>query len=376
MAATDKGLLDVATFKSGSQNARVVFILGIAERSGTNYLQDLLRLHPDCDVDGMELEEDHFVDFSPLLVKFVQSASQGWKAWWGVEQLEKERELVLRCIGEGLISYLRKQVLNRRLLNGIDPNKELKVLVTKSPSTQNVELFFRVFPDAELIILVRDGRAVVESATKTFYRRFDKASKQWADRANAVLQFVSKDANRDRRYLLVKYEDLYSHSDEEIRKILRFLHLDQTQYNFTAAANLPIRGSSVLRREVAQAGESPARGVAPGIHWKPVAKSADFNPLARWSHWKRSQHERFNWIAGSPLQALGYETKVYTTNRWFWTGWNSFLDVLPLESVSWMYKRVGREFKGSPNKLHALRTLTSKAWRRLRPLIGMSNSSA
>src|SRR5215468_5607685 len=97
---------------------RPVFILGIAERSGTTYLQDLLRLHPDCDVDGLELEEDHFVAYADLLVRYVRLASKHWKPWWGPEQLQKERELVFQCIGDGLVSYLQLQVRNRRLLSG------------------------------------------------------------------------------------------------------------------------------------------------------------------------------------------------------------------------------------------------------------------
>jgi protein-tyrosine sulfotransferase len=363
LVATDKVMGDPCVSPAGLQNARLVFILGIAERSGTTYLQDLLRLHPDCDVDGMELEEDHFVDFSDLLIKFVRSASRGWKAWWGEEQLQPERELVFRCLGEGLISYLKMQVVNRRVLNGMHPlGKELKLLVTKSPSTNNLELFFRLFPEAELIILIRDGRSVVESAVRTFFRRFDKASRQWADRADSVLRFVGNDANRDRRYLLVKYEDLYGNSDQEIGRILSFLRLDVTSYSFERARNLPVRGSSTLRREGAPPTTSAARGVAPGIHWQPVPKSADFNPLARWSHWKRAQHERFNWIAGDYLTALGYEKKVYLTNRWFWITWNYLLDWLPIESSVGLCQKIGRELKANPSKLGALQKLASKAW--------------
>ena len=361
--APDTMICDPTGVKSGVQNARPVFILGIAERSGTNFLQDLLRLHPDCDVDGLELEEDHFVDFSDLLLRFVQSASRSWKMWWGPEQLERERDLVLRCLGDGLISYLKMQVVNRRSLNRMYPvDKELKVLVTKSPSVNNVEMFFRLFPDADLIILIRDGRAVVESAVRTFFRRFNKASRQWVDRAEEVLRFVGNDSNRERRFLLVKYEDLYGHCDHEIRRILSFLRLDETRYNFEAATNLPVRGSSSLRREGAAPTSSTVRGVAPGIHWKPVPKTADFNPLARWSQWNRAQHERFNWITGDGLTALGYEKKVYPTHHWFWAAWNVLLDTLPIEAAVWLFRRVSRELKTRPDKFRALQDLASKAW--------------
>jgi hypothetical protein len=253
--------------------------------------------------------------------------------------------------------------VNRRVLHGMHPfDKELKVLVTKSPSTNNLELFFRLFPDAELIILIRDGRSVVESAVRTFFRRFDKASRQWADRADSVLRFVGDDANRDRKYLLVKYEDLYGNSDEETRRILSFLRLDVARYSFEGARNLPVRGSSTLRREGAAPTTSAARGVAPGIHWQPVPKSADFNPLARFSHWKRAQHERFNWIAGDYLTALGYEKKTYPSNRWFWVAWNYLHDWLPIEGIAAVRGKIGRELKSSPNKLGALHKIASKAW--------------
>jgi hypothetical protein len=245
-------------------------------------------------------------------------------------------------------------------------DKELKVLVTKSPSVNNVEMFFRLFPDADLIILIRDGRAVVESAVRTFFRRFDKVSRQWADRADAVLRFVGNDSNRERRFLLVKYEDLYGRSDHEIRRILSFLRLDETRYNFDVARNLPVRGSSSLRQEGAAPTSSTARGVAPGIHWQPVPRSADFNPLARWSHWSRAQHERFNWIAGDRMAALSYEKNVYPKYRWFWAAWNFLLDTLPIERTVWLARRVSRELKTNPDKSKALQKLASKAWTVLR----------
>src|SRR5579864_1634902 len=118
---TLNSVLEQHAVNAGPLSARPVFILGIATRSGTTYLQDLLRLHPDCDVDGLELDEDHFVTYADLLIKYVNLASKNWKAWWGPEQLQKERDLVCQCMGDGLISYLRLQVRNRRILTGKAP---------------------------------------------------------------------------------------------------------------------------------------------------------------------------------------------------------------------------------------------------------------
>ena len=282
--------------KADPLDSRLVFILGIAERSGTTYLQDLLRLHPDCDVDGLELEEDHFVTYANVLVKFVDLASKHWKERWGPEQLQKERDSVCRCLGDGLISYLKLQVRNRRVLTDKAPvDKPLPVLVTKTPDVTNLHLFFKFFPAADLIILVRDGRAVVESGVRTFYRSFADETRRWGKGAAAIRRFAESDSNCGRSYLIVRYEDLYSNTEEETRRIMSLLRLDPALYNFGAAMNLMVRGSSSLRHEGAEWQEF---SVAPGIHWDPVPKTADFRPLERWSNWNRAQHERFNWIAG------------------------------------------------------------------------------
>jgi len=351
----------------GPGQTRPVFILGIAERSGTSYLQDLLRVHPDCDVDGLELEEDHFVTCANLLVKYVYLASRNWKQWWGPQQLRKERELLCQCLGDGLISYLRLQVRNRRILTGKVPaDKPLKVLVTKTPDVTNLHLFFRVFPDADLLILVRDGRAVVESAVRTFYRSFAEEARQWAERAAAIRRFADDDSNRGRRYLIVRYEDLYSNTEAELRTIMAFLRLDPALYDFAAAVNLPVRGSSSLRREGADWQQS---FIAPGIHWHAVPKTADFRPLERWSGWSRAKHERFNWIAGKHLASFGYDKQSYRRGRWLWNLWNIGLDMLPIEKTKQLVQKVWREMKFTASKPVAIGFL----WSKLRRVVSLSS---
>jgi len=344
---------------------RPVFILGITTRSGTTYLQDLLRLHPDCDVDGLELDEDHFVTYADLLMRYANLASKHWKAWWGLEQLQKERDLLCQCMGDGLVSYLHLQVRNRRVLTGKAPaDKPLKVLVTKTPDVTNLDLFFKIFPNADLLILVRDGRAVVESAVRTFYRSFAEEARQWATRSAAIRRFTESESNRGRRYLVVRYEDLYTKTNEELHRIMSFLRLDPALYDFEAAINLPVRGSSSLRREGAESQES---FVAPGIHWRPVPKNPDFRPLERWSNWSRAKHERFNWIAGEWLPVFGYEMRSNLGNRRLWAMWNTVLDTLPIEKVMHLWQKARREMEFASNKSHAALRLLSKLWSTIRP---------
>jgi len=158
-----------------------------------------------------------------------------------------------------------------------------------------------------LLILVRDGRAVVESRVKTFDESYVSAMQKWAAAASTVLQFDRKIKNTKHKYLIVKYEDLWNDLDSELRKIFTFLDLDSKIYNFDKAINLPVRGSSVFHGKKQE-----------NIHWEPVKKTVDFDPTKHWKHWNRILHEQFNFIAGKYLEQLGYEQKKYSTNHHFW----------------------------------------------------------
>jgi protein-tyrosine sulfotransferase len=345
---------------------RLIFILGISVRSGTTYLQDLLRLHPDCDVDGVELEEDHFLAYADRLVEYTKLVTRNWKS--GPEQLRRERDLVCQCIGDGLLSYLRLQVGNRRELAGRRNGKPLRALVTKTPSITNLHLFFKMFPNADLLILLRDGRSVTESTMKTFYRSFVEEAGRWAAGCAQIQRFVETESNRGGRFLLVRYEDLYSRTEAELRKVMEFLRLDPAVYDFSAAMNIPVRGSSTLRQNGAEWSQS---ALAPGIHWNPVPKTPDFRPLERWSHWNRAQHERFNWIAGSWLEYFGYEVKAYRGNRWLWTIWNVVLDICPIEKATHLWRKIRREVQFASNasgQAVPIRPLLVKFWCRFKPM--------
>ena len=68
-----------------------IFILGIMQRSGTNYLYNLLLLHPDCR-DPAPVWEDYFVHHADLVSKFIKALSRQW-AIDGKEGKLLERQL-------------------------------------------------------------------------------------------------------------------------------------------------------------------------------------------------------------------------------------------------------------------------------------------
>jgi len=256
-----------------------IFIHGVLPRSGTNFLWDLLLLHPDCVRAQEPVNEDLFLECSDHLVRFVDAVRACWDPTWGTFTADLPDRLY-RNIGEGLVSFLWTDRQRR--------------LVTKSPSVVHLERFFAFFPCARLLILVRDGRSVVQSAVETFGWDFDRACRAWSEAAHTIHRFQQAESARADRWCLVRYEDLVDDPERELRAIFEFLGIDPTRYDFEAARNLPVRGSSAFGRDNGK------------VHWKGVAKDASFAPKERWRSWHTAQFERFDWLAGEQLVAVGY----------------------------------------------------------------------
>src|SRR5688572_28067561 len=88
---------------------RHCFILGIAERSGTNYLSSLLKLHPNCHTVG-PIWEDHFMLYSSHLTHFTKRVYASWKKKWQVEEKIGPPEVLLQHFGTALKDFLNRQL--------------------------------------------------------------------------------------------------------------------------------------------------------------------------------------------------------------------------------------------------------------------------
>jgi Sulfotransferase family len=259
-----------------------IFILGIMPRSGTNFLMELLCLHPRCAPARDPVKEDFFVEESDHLLAYVRDVHLRWDPMWGTFD-DALLQRLYASLGDGLLSFLWVE-RDRRL-------------VAKTPSVRHIDRFFTFFPRARLIILVRDGRSVVHSCVSTLGWDFDRASKGWAAAADEIRRFELSRPSGDDCYLLVRYEDLLDDLSGSLSNILRFLDLDQEEFDFDAAATVPVRGSS-----------SYFGSGRTSVHWDPVPKGPDFDPKERWRSWSPDLHERFEWIAGRQLRYFGYES--------------------------------------------------------------------
>jgi protein-tyrosine sulfotransferase len=262
-----------------SHRSDPIFIHGILPRSGTNFLWDLLLLHPDCSRPIEPVNEDLFLEHSEHLAAFVAAVRAAWDPRWGTFGADLPDRLYAG-IGEGLVSFLHTE-RNRRL-------------VAKSPSVRHLDRFFTFFPSARLLILVRDGRSVAQSAMDTFGWDFDRVCRAWAEAARTIGRFQRAEAARADQWRVVRYEALFDDPEGQLRPIFEFLELDATRYDFEAARALPVRGSSAFGRRKS------------AVHWGAVARDESFAPKERWRSWSADRVERFDWLAGDELAALSY----------------------------------------------------------------------
>ncbi len=273
-----------ALWKGAAVGNTPVLVLGISPRSGTNHLEQLLCLHRDCAAGRQPIREDFFLELADHLLAFGAGVRRRWDPAWGHVDEATMADLY-RELGNGLLRFLTVDVQRR--------------LVAKTPSVVNLTQVFTIFPAATVLLLVRDGRAVVESCVQTFGWDFDLATRRWAAGADTIGDLLRRRPSPDPQVQLVRYEELVSDPVRSISELLAFLDLDPAGYDFEAVARLPVRGSSVHR--------GTGRNE---VHWEPVARDATFDPLRRWEGWNTARHERFAWLAGSQQQALGYDLVV------------------------------------------------------------------
>lgn len=256
-----------------------IFILSPLPRCGTNFLWDLLRLHPYCAAGRSPIWEDYLLKNAQPLLDFADAAQGSWDPVWGpTGHLRRD---LLRHIGAGLIDFMT-----------VD---ERRRVVLKSPSFHNLEHFFDLWPEAYLLLLVRDGRDVVHSGMGTFGWSLDGGARGWANEIGRMEEFLKRDDVPKERVRVVRYEDLV-HDEAELDAILRFLDLPVELFDRTQADKLPIRGSST-HRGASRAGP---------VHWDPVERTADFEPVRRWAAWDPDSVRIFSSIAERELALLGY----------------------------------------------------------------------
>lgn len=253
-----------------------IFIFALLGRSGTNYLANLLDLHPDCTLAAAPLLEDWFLADAQKLSDYAEALEQRYSERSYPNAADFNLR-VARALGAGLLTLLT------------DGRDGLRV-ISKTPSTMGLDRFAQFFPTCRPVILLRDGRSVVASYMASFEADFDNVVHWW--RQGAVRHLAAREAGQDVHE--VRYETLYREPQRVMAELLEYLQLSPEAYPFERCDHLAVVGSS-----------SFGRGTG-AVHWHPVPRTDDFDPTARHADWSSEQHRRFNAIAGEELARLGY----------------------------------------------------------------------
>jgi len=264
---------------------RPVFLIGIHRRSGTNFLADAIRLMPEFAL-PLPIAEDYLLEFAPLLRQYaVQTAETQYRKRFPNAPADYDRCLTSlhRHLGDGLIRFLGQY---------LPPGKRL---LTKTPDPWNLDDFFLFFPEALLIVLVRDGRDCVESSKWAFPgHRYSYWITTWAQNARRILAFFQQlPRERAGQVIYTRYEDLLAQR-EEMERVITFLGNDPGRFPWDQLGTLPVRGSTFYR------------GNRQDLHWQPVEKGKDFQPVGRWQRWPWWVRWEFRRIAEREFEALGY----------------------------------------------------------------------
>nr|WP_086940134.1 sulfotransferase [Thaumasiovibrio occultus] len=268
---------------------KVCFVLGVMPRSGTNFLANVITLHPEC-VDSAPLHEDFLLSQSHWLQWFCRRTKRNWHPKWEKRNAKLADDVLLAHIGQGLTDFVCD----------LASEQGDKTVITKTPSSKQLRNFFRLFPERKLIIVIRDGRALVESGVRSFDWDFEKACFDWHRSTQRIQRFVECHQDKAEQILLVKYEDLLANTDIELARIYAFIGCD------------PSKVASQQVREMDVIGSSEKRGQQQDVDWKPVKRSASFDPAHRHSQWPSNKQRRFDWLAGKSLVEMGYQEEAKT----------------------------------------------------------------
>ncbi len=220
------------------------FIIGIG-RSGTTLLRMMLHNHPRIAIPY----ESHFIvdyckkvsEYGDLenddnvrsLIKNILSESiiEMWDYSFSVEKVfEKLEERSVR----GVIDAIYKEYAN---------DKGKTRWGDKSDYLDRIDILCKVFPDAQFIHIIRDGRDVASSVMKMPWGPNDiiDASEWWnshvwvAHRMGAVLG--------EKRYIEVHYEKLVEDPEKELRRLCAFLEEeyapDMLNYHKKSEVSIP-----------------------------------------------------------------------------------------------------------------------------------------
>ena len=274
-----------------SKHRELVYICSPTQRSGTNFLSNILQLCNDIYIPtGDHLPKEHFIySHANLLSQYFRKTLGYWDKW--VKEKDTLQEIhreMLAYAGDGIINYFLKEQQNAG-----------QRLLLRTPDSGNLEYFFNLFPNGQVICILRDGRDTVDSFTRSFSGdwAFKKMCKRWAARVDHIMMIKDQleKANQNRKLLLVKYEELNTAPQRPVEDLLNFLGISKSNFEWDKLKKIPVVGSSTQYEKQT------------GDFWQPSFKADPKMFSNKWVNWSTRKKRIFKKIAGDQLIKTGYE---------------------------------------------------------------------
>lgn len=283
-ANTDVGLisesaLEAAATARGIGRGPALIIHGIMPRSGTVYVGELLRRHPQLYAYPNHLWELPALSLTADVRRLQQKFLLGYKP--NIGKLEDDDFLPL--FGAAIMAFLNGQV---------PPTQRV---LSKMPNVQYLGHFFSMFPHENLLILTRDGRDVVHSTLRTWrHLNFIQVCLRWNRSARSILSTLEQFRRCGRSgYWVGRYENALTAPEDFVREACRQFQLNEDCYPFAEIDKIRVIGSSKL--------ESQDK-----VLWRHLKRPQNFRPIEYWKDWSPLRKKIFKVIAGQSLLDLGY----------------------------------------------------------------------
>lgn len=245
----------------------LVWLIG-SPRTGSTWLMNLLRVQPSLRVLDEPLIGAHLGLAAAAVVGMVAPASAAGDDWRALDRWARHEPYFFseryRPVWEPPLRALVLARLGAQLVDqGGRPGKDL--LVIKEPhGSEAADVFARLTPGSRLLVLVRDGRDVVDSLLDALSKGgwasglaqveddpaqrllfLQQAATTWVRRMDLATRALrSHDADRG---LLLRYEDLLSAPQRELERTLTWMgvgipaglaeHVDLLGFDRVAAEN-------------------------------------------------------------------------------------------------------------------------------------------
>ena len=224
----------------GQEYSPAIFVHGIMPRYGSNIVYDILEVQPTVIGRGIGISE------FPILCN-----SRAMDALYA-SVVSRHREFAESISGMEVMSFLVSGWL-RDIQLRIDEGNSA---VLKMPSVQHLDLLHGLFPRDKLVIVIRDGRDIVQSTLDTWKgaRQFLKSdialAREYVASAEVISEYLSQAAHQvDDKVYLFRYEDYISNPHDSVLKLFNFLGLSTEDSLVRAAVNLPVRGASSIKQD-------------------------------------------------------------------------------------------------------------------------------